>query len=350
MTLEILKPNKTLNKAYFKQSLKREDIELFKTNLIRLFSRIDNTESEEHNKNIVSDFLKDTFYKKKFEINTAGRKDLVIHLGKSNSEPVAVIIEAKKPDDKAGMINELKANAKSLHELIHYYLHERYIKENKEIRHLIITDIYQWFIFDASEFERVFFNNKQFVKTYKDWHEGTLPNKNTDWFYQEIAKPFIDKEIQQIECAFFNLHDYESVITNNDKTDDTKLIDLYKILSPNHLLKLPHLNDSNELNRDFYNELLHLIGLYEHKESSKKIIDRLPESLRNSGSLLENTIAILKTYNKLNNIEKIDQFGRNEEEQLFSVALELCITWLNRILFLKLLVARASNCSLWPLP
>jgi len=337
MKLEILKPNKSLNKAYFKQSLKREDIELFKTNLIRLFSRIDNSESEEHNKNIVSDFLKDTFYKTNYEINTAGRKDLVIHLGKTNSEPVAVIIEAKKPDDKAGMINMQKANAKSVHELIHYYLHERFIKNNKEIRNLIITDIYQWFIFDASEFERFFYNNKQFIKTYKDWHDGVLPSKNTDWFYQEIAKPFIDKEIQQLECTYFNLHEYEQIIKNGNYEDDTKLIDLFKILSPEHLLKLPFANDSNELNKDFYSELLHLIGLYERKEGSKKIIDRLPDNQRNKGSLIENTINILKTYNKLSNIEKINQYGQNEDEQLFSVSLELCITWLNRILFLKLL-------------
>jgi len=337
MKLEILKPNKSLNKAYFKQSLKREDIELFKTNLIRLFSRIDNSESEEHNKNIVSDFLKDTFYKTDYEINTAGRKDLVIHLGKSNSEPVAVIIEAKKPDDKAGMITSQKANAKSVHELIHYYLHERYIKNNKEIRNLIITDIYQWFIFDASEFERFFFSNKQFVKTYKDWHDGVLPSKNTDWFYQEIAKPFIDKEIQQLDCTYFNLHEYEAIIKNEDKPDDTKLIHLYKILSPQHLLKLPYANDSNVLNKDFYNELLHIIGLCEQKKNGKKTIERLPQKDRNEGSLIENTISIIKTYDKISNLENQEIYGNTIDEQLFSISLELCITWLNRILFLKLL-------------
>jgi len=337
MKLENIKPNKSLNKAYFKQSLKREDIELFKKNLIRLFKRINDSESEEHNKNIVSDFLKDTYYKTDYEINTSGRKDLVIHNGRTSNEPVAVIIETKKPEDKIGMINQAKPNAKAMQEIIHYYLQERYIKENKEIKHLIITDIYQWYIFDASEFERIFFNNKPFVKKYQDWNSGISLSKNTDWFYQEIAKPFLETEVEQIECTFFNLHEYEQIIKNEDKEDDTKLIDLYKILSPKHLLKLPHSNDSNELNKDFYNELLHLIGLFEHKEGSKKIIDRLPDNLRNKGSLIENTISILKTYNKLNNIERLNQYGQDEEEQLFSISLELCITWLNRILFLKLL-------------
>ncbi|MDD2549854.1 MAG: Eco57I restriction-modification methylase domain-containing protein [Bacteroidales bacterium] len=42
----------------------------------------------------------------------------------------------------------------------------------------------------------------------------------------------------------------------------------------------------------------------------------------------------------ISRLEKPNQFGRNVQEQLFSVALELSITWLNRILFLKLLEAQ----------
>jgi len=61
--IEIINPSKALNKAYFKQSLKREQIETFKTQLVRLFERINEKESEEHLKNIVSDFLKDTYCK-----------------------------------------------------------------------------------------------------------------------------------------------------------------------------------------------------------------------------------------------------------------------------------------------
>ncbi len=74
MKLEKIKLDKSLNKAYFKQSLKRENIDLFKKNFKQLFERIDNKESEEHNKNIISDFLKDTYYKGKYEINTSGTK------------------------------------------------------------------------------------------------------------------------------------------------------------------------------------------------------------------------------------------------------------------------------------
>ena len=60
MKLELIKPSSSLNKAFRKTSLKRDQIELFKENLKRLFDRINEQESEEHLKNIVSDFLKDT--------------------------------------------------------------------------------------------------------------------------------------------------------------------------------------------------------------------------------------------------------------------------------------------------
>ena len=70
MKLSLIKPENALNEAFLKQSLKREQIESFKKNLHILFSRINDEESEEHLKNIISDFLKDTYYKHTNEINT----------------------------------------------------------------------------------------------------------------------------------------------------------------------------------------------------------------------------------------------------------------------------------------
>ncbi|MEZ4528490.1 MAG: Eco57I restriction-modification methylase domain-containing protein [Desulfobacterales bacterium] len=48
----------------------------------------------------------------------------------------------------------------------------------------------------------------------------------------------------------------------------------------------------------------------------------------------------LDTLDKLSRLENPTQFGTNAQEQLFAIALELCITWINRILFLKLLEAQ----------
>jgi len=79
MKLLIQQPNRSLNKAYLKEKVSRNDIETFKANLKILLSKIDKAESEEHHKYPVSDFLKDAWYKENFEINTKGRTDFVIH-------------------------------------------------------------------------------------------------------------------------------------------------------------------------------------------------------------------------------------------------------------------------------
>jgi type II restriction/modification system DNA methylase subunit YeeA len=329
-------PAKALNKAYLKQSLKRDQVELFKANLIRMFERIRSDEHEEHLKNIVSDFLKDTWYKQTNEINTSGRTDLVIHNGKNSSDTVGVLIEVKRPGNFE-MISPERPNTKALHELLHYYMQERYIKDNKEIRHLIVCNIHEWYIFNAADFERFFFGNQKLVKSYKDWKEGTLPGMGTDWFYQEIAKPFIEQELDELTCVYFNLKDYERIIRNPAKLEDGKLSALYKVLSPPHLLKQTFANDSNSLNKEFYSELLHILGLEEVKDKGKKLIRRKQEGSRNDGSLLENTCNFLKTRGRLSVLSNLQQYGADADEQCFSVALELCITWLNRLLFLKLL-------------
>jgi hypothetical protein len=337
MKLLPITPAKSLNKAYLKQSIKRDQIELFKANLVRLLERIRVEEHEEHLKNLVADFLKDTWYKPAFYINTSKHTDLVIHTGKSSDDPIAVIIEAKNPSNRTEMITPDRPNAKALHELLHYYMQERYIRDNKEIKHLIICNIYEWYIFDAADFERFFFGNHKLVKSYKDWNDGLLVSANTDWFYQEIAKPFIEKELIELPCVCFDLHDFEKIVRKPDKVDDKKLINLYKILSPPHLLKQPFANDSNSLNKEFYSELLHIIGLEEAKEKGKKLIRRKAEGERQEGSLLENSIDVLRRRNKVVVEPAVSDSPLHGDDICFETALELCITWLNRLLFLKLL-------------
>ncbi|WP_413173353.1 Eco57I restriction-modification methylase domain-containing protein [Anabaena azotica] len=94
-------------------------------------------------------------------------------------------------------------------------------------------------------------------------------------------------------------------------------------------------NDNNSLNKKFYSELLHIIGLTEIQESGKKIIRRKKESERYSGSLIENTLTQPEFLEKISRLENLYQFGDTYQEQIFQIALELIITWINRILFLK---------------
>src|SRR5690348_2630582 len=163
MNIKELKPKKALNKAFLKVKPNRTDIECFKANLIQLLDRTNDTESEEFHKNLVSDFLKKTYYDPAYFINTKGRKDLVIHNGNNAASPVGVIIEAKKPTNKSEMITTEKLNAKAFHELMLYYLEERITHKNLELKHLVITNINEWFIFDATLFERLFAENKNLV-------------------------------------------------------------------------------------------------------------------------------------------------------------------------------------------
>lgn len=340
MILKLLKPRKALNKAFLKLKPVRSDIERFKTNLINLLDKINDTESEEYHKNLLSDFLKNTYYEPAHFINTKGRNDLVIHNGKSPASTVAVIIETKKPTNKSEMISATKLNVKAFHELVLYYMRERIQLKNLEIRHLVASNIYEWYVFDATDFDRLFAQNKSFVQQFTDFENGRLADTTTDFFYNQIAAPFIDSIGSEILCTRFYLSDYQELLHATDREGDKKLIALYKLLSPEHLLKLPFVNDSNTLDKRFYDELLHIIGLTETKDGGKKVIGRNAEAKRNPGSLLENAIVQLDSLDKISRLEKPARYGDNLQERFFNMALELCISWMNRILFLKLLEAQ----------
>lgn len=221
--------------------------------------------------------------------------------------------------------------------MVLYYLRERISGKNLEVKRLIITNIYEWFIFDSLVFERLFAQNKKLVQQFQDFEEKRLASTNTDFFYKQIAEPFIAAVENEVEFTYFNLKDYLKPLRNTDLSDDKALIALFKVLSPEHLLKLPFANDSNSLDRRFYGELLHIIGLTEYKDGGKKLIDRHKAGERNSGSILEDTIIQLDSLDKIGRLSQPLQFGATHADRLFNVALELSITWINRILFLKLL-------------
>lgn len=145
MQLKEQKPKKALNKAFLKVKPNRAEIENFKTNLIQLLDRTNDTESEEFHKNLVIDFLKKTYYDPHYFINTKGRNDLVIHTGTNASSTVGVIIEAKKPTNRTEMITTKKLNVKAFQELVLYYLRERITHKNLEVKYLIATNITEWF-------------------------------------------------------------------------------------------------------------------------------------------------------------------------------------------------------------
>ncbi|MGE5479630.1 MAG: class I SAM-dependent DNA methyltransferase [Chloroflexota bacterium] len=339
MNLDILNPRKALNKAFLKAKPRRSDIDRFKNNLIKLLGKIDEIEREENQKNHIRDFLRETYYKDTNEVNTKDTIDLAIHLGKTNRDPVGVIIEAKRPGNRSEMISQYNPNAKALQELLLYYLRERISNKNLEIKYLVATNIFEWYVFDAQDFEKRFAQNKNLIKLFNDFEARRLSGTSTDFFYSEIARPALEALEGPLPCAWFDIRDYEAALENDDKEDDSELIALFKLLSAEHLLKLPFANDSNTLDKSFYAELLHIIGLTEVKSGSKKQIVRKKAGERDYASLIENAIYKIDD-RKIAKLRKTGKFGETDEEIQFNAALELTITWVNRILFLKLLEAQ----------
>lgn len=332
----MLTPKKAINKAFLKVPVNRQQIEAFKKHFTTLLEQSNEQESEEFHKNLIADFLKHTYYHPTHFINTKGRNDLVIHHGKNAKSKVGVLIETKKPTNTTGMLTKENINKKALQELVLYYLRERITHKNLDIKHLIVTNVYEWFIFDAQVFDKAFAQNKALVKRFEDFEAKKLVGTTTDFFYKEIAQVAIQEVLSELEFVYFDARIYAAYINE----EESKLIPLYKILSAEHLLKLPFANDSNTLNQAFYEELLHIIGLTEVKKKSKKLIVRPEIGQRNEASLLENIIIHLEELNKLKNLENLESYGGNHEEQVFAIGLELAITWINRILFLKLLEAQ----------
>ena len=336
MKLVTQTPKKAL-KAFLKQRPSETERDVFKTNLIALLDQIaviekmPKEESEEHLKNLISRFLLKTYYENTNEVNTKDIKDLVIYKNKRADSDALVIIEAKRPSNTGEMMTAEKPNRKALHELILYYLNERQAG-NFKLKNLVATNINEWFIIDANYFDKHIYHNSKI----RELHQTKGNDKKTTlFFYEEVAK-LVDTIDAEIPCVHFDIRDYESILRNTKKEDDKELVALYKILSPQHLLKIVSPNDSNTLNERFYKELLHIIGLEEAREGTKNVIRRV-KGKPNANSLIELTIQQLITEDIFQNIPDITIYGENKDERTFNIALELCITWINRILFLKLL-------------
>ena len=150
-----LKISQSLNKAYRQNKIVKADFDRFKENLQNLFGQINSSQTEEKLKGDIMDFLKVSFYAPSYKIAPHGRIDCAIHLGDNSETSIGVIFEVKTPNSLE-MITRDDINRKALQEIILYYLRERVEKKNILLKYLVATNIYEYFIFDAHEFERLF--------------------------------------------------------------------------------------------------------------------------------------------------------------------------------------------------
>jgi len=78
MKLQTLKPAQSLNQAYRKEHVEAKEFERFADALEKLLEEMEK-QREENTKNLMSDFLKDAYYKNLHAINTKHDIDNVIH-------------------------------------------------------------------------------------------------------------------------------------------------------------------------------------------------------------------------------------------------------------------------------
>ena len=278
-------------------------------------------ESEEYQKNLISDFLK-SLLPKNF-INTSNRIDLAIYNGQDSTSSLGVIIEAKSRTNKSEMMTRENINAKAFRETVAYYMGERF-SGNLEIKKAIITNGLSWFVIEAKELEKYFYNNKKLHGLYDKWQKHQLSSSNTDFLYSEVIAPEIDKAIDKgIAIAHFDLID-ALASKSPMRLKKNNLTQLFRFFTSENLLNKEIFTDSNKLNKAFYDELLYIMGLEETKEGTSKVIKRLKPENREYASLVESIIS------------RLNQNDVPVEKQ-YDNAIQLAVVWVNRILFLKLL-------------
>ncbi len=269
----------------------KEQLEAFKT-AFDAFLETNPQENENHQNDAFNDLLKGVF---KYKVKPTKRIDSAIL---NDNDKVEVIIEFKALKNPNEFIKKGDLNVKALHESLFYYLIERK-NGNNNLKHLILATIKELYIIDANEFE-VFNKDKEIENAFKDCHDRKGNDTRTKAFY-DVCQKRLNELDHSLKYHHIPL-----------KKENLALI--YQALSPNFLLKIPKYSDANTLNKDFYEELLYILGLEEQNDKGKILIK--PSRTKNSLS-----DALKKKYNNL------------DDEEVMA----LLIAWNNRILFLRLL-------------
>lgn len=316
MKLKIQKPREFINPLLSKKSVSSTKFNEFKEKFEQFRLAIDQQHAAKQSEpNIVTNALKPFVDSLGYVSHSYSQKGQSgIDLAILNNGSPAVLFEVKK-HKSLDMISCNQPNTKAFQEAILYFMRER-DKGNQSIFHIVITDFYDWFIIDAKDFDRLFWKNNVIRDLFDAHKNPALLGDTTKEFYSELQKAIVKLKVdlleeESIECAHFDVTSAQS---------DKELLAIYKLLSPDCLAKAFNPNDANSLNREFYSELLYILGLEEVAHGSKKTISQALN--KQDGSLFENIS------NKLN------QHAKNND---FDTVISLIIIWVNRILFLKLL-------------
>ncbi|EQL54067.1 DUF7149 domain-containing protein [Helicobacter pylori] len=282
-------------KKYNPQDPKKETIENFEKEINSLLENAKRQDGEEFQKNEINSFLKNTYG---YHCNTHEKVDSAIYV----DGEAWVLIEAKALNNRIEFPKDRENPlSKAFCQMVFYFLKE--IKNNNSLKHAIICNAHEFFLFDCKDLLFLKDDNR-IKKLHKNCasKEGTDPT--TKRFYSDLEE-YLKKDFKgELRYTHFNL-----------SSDDPKEFPLiYQILSHEVLLKQKKTLDANTLNKDFYEELLYILGLEEQNEKGKILIK--PSRTKNSLS-----DALKEQYNDL------------DDEEIMA----LLIAWNNRILFLRLL-------------
>ena len=285
---------------------KTEELERFRNFCEILLKSVPQTDNERQLEDKLTNFLATTFYDRNQLVANVEHKDYVI---KSKiDDTIKVIIELKKQQSTDFPTNG-DCNKKALHELILYFFDEKFAGNN-QIKTLIATNGTEFYIFEAGKFNAMFAEGSLY-KQYQKKGSAEYGNRSKEFY--ELARQHISSDEGTLDCIYFDISDYKKHASK-----------LYRLFSPAYLLgEITH-TDANDINKNFYNELLHIIGLEERKDKGNKITICRKGAEKGKGSLFE--LALYEIQKKTINEEKAE-----------AIALQLCIQWINRLLFLKLL-------------
>lgn len=319
-------PSQSIQKSYLRQPVTLSELEKFRFQLENLLKELKPADIEEANKGRVKTFLEQTLWSSNaYEINASGKTDLAIK--DKNLESNVVLFEFKKVNSPE-MVTKEDLAKKAMFELVLYYILEEHVNKNTSIKHLIISDGYQYFIFEKAEFWEQFGKDKRLVHEIKS-SENTASEKR-EYIYNQIIKPKVERVKDKLSFTFVDLGSFSKEIKNSDIVSKPRFKALYKLFSPTHLQKLPFSEDHNTLNKKFYTELLYIMGLEERGD--KHQIQRLEVKKRQNYSIFEQAYALLADYEVSDAIVT----DKNADKR-FETALGLVIIWINRTLFMKLL-------------
>lgn len=321
----IFTPGRVLNRSFLRNHETTDTKDIFRKALLSLLSKLNDREDEEYNKTWIHDFLTSTFYGEPYLVNTRKKADQAIY-GPGSQFPW-VLMEMKSPGNQAEMPCEGHFDRKGFCQLVLYYMKEEKERGNREIKHLVVTNGYEWYVFERKLFYN-FFRKKRAL--WNDIQRYEREKKTREEIYQEVIAPEVSKVQDQFNYVYFDLRKFAGQLADTAILRKRSFEALCKFFSPIHLCMLPYDFDHNHLDTKFYNELLYLMGVEETRVGQLDVIQRLPEAKRQHFSLLEQTIWHLT------------EFGVKDDD-LYDTAMGLVISWINRILFLKLLETQLVN-------